>query len=177
MQARTKVIVALNENEKDFLLLIYKKRRRFLATVYIGLLVVVIFISPVGTDYRRLEQQKIELKNEVPFGFWFGLLMKNIVFPGSIITISFIFFYLKAVLPYKRDANSGVKEKIAYTITSKEYFPLTNQYYVTFDDPNYLHHETDQDTWDRSYEGGYFYIYRTIKSKFVFEDNERYTLI
>jgi len=106
-----------------------------------------------------------------------GVRMLSLIFLGCVLLATYIRFYIKKVLAYKRDAESGMKERIAYTIVRKEYFPETDQYFVTFDDPDYMHHETNRDTWYNCHEGGYFFIYRAKKSKYVFEESGRFSII
>ena len=168
--------VPLNDDEQDFLRTIYKKRRRFLAIVYIGMLGMAIFICVFAYGMDAIRNYLMP-KDNIHYASTLGMRIINFLFLCCILLSSGIYFYVKKVLPFKHDAESGVKERIAYTIVKKNYFELTNKYYVTFDDPDYLHHETDEATWYNCYEGGPFYIYRAIKSKFVFEENGRYRLI
>lgn len=54
---------------------------------------------------------------------------------------------------------------------------MTNQYYVAFDDPDYMHHEIDENTFNNVNEGDNMYIYRGVYSKYVFEINGRFTIL
>jgi hypothetical protein len=176
MQQRPSAIVPLTNDEQDFLRSIYKKRRRFLSLVYIGMFAVAVFICVFAYSMDVVRNEMMP-KDNIHYESTLGIRAINFLFLCCILLASGAYFYFKKVLPFKHDADSGVKEQIAYTIVKKNYFELTNKYYVTFDDPDYLHHETDEDTWYNCSEGGYFYIYRAIRSKFVFEDNGRYRLI
>ena len=169
-------LVPLTDDEKDFLLFIFKKRRRLLIMVYSIFIAAVIFIClfSFGMDtIRNLLVPKDDIKYDSTWAKW----LFTLVFISSALLITGTYIYVKRVLPFREDAESGVKERLAYIITRKEYFSLTNQYYVMFDDPLYMHHETDQETWYNCYEGGYFFIYRAKKSKFVFEENGRFSMM
>ena len=168
-------LVPLTADEQYFLLSIFKKRRRFLGMVYILLFAVAVALalSYYGMDtLRNFYVPRDDTK--YPSTLW--LRVGDLAAVTAILLASGIYFYIKRVLAYKRDAKSGVKERLAYTITRKEYFPLTNQYFVSFEDPDYPHHETDQETWYNCHEGGYFFIYRGKRSKFVFRDTGKFTI-
>ena len=144
--------------------------------VYIIFIAAVVFIClfSFGMDtVRNALVPKDDIKYDSTWAKW----LITFVVLSSFLLIIGIYLYVKRILAFKRDAESGVKERLAYIIIQKEYFPLTNQYYVMFDDPQYLHHETDQETWYNCYEGGYFFIYRAKKSKFVFEENGRFSMM
>ncbi len=160
-------LVPLTADEQSSLLFIFKKRRRFLAIVYILMFMVafVLALSYFGMDtLRNYYVPKDDTK--YPPTLWLRIM--DLAAVTIILLASGIYFYINHVLTYKRDARSGVKERVAYTITRKEYFPLTDQYFVSFDDPDYSYHETDRDTWYHCNEGGYFFIHRAKRSKFVF---------
>ena len=105
------------------------------------------------------------------------MILINIVLLESMLIIPGIFIFFRRIYPYRKDLKLGMKEKIPYTIIRKEYFPFTNQCYVAFDDPDYMHHEIDADTYNKVEEGDVMYIYRAIKSKYTFEENGRFSLM
>lgn len=176
IQSVPKDLVPLTGDDKDFLLLIFKKRRLFLVMVYMALIAAAIFmgLSFYGMDTLR---NLYVPKENTKYPSTLGLRVASVVFVLLILLVSGIYFYIRRVLTYKKDAVSGLKERLAYTIVRKEYFPMTNQYYVMFDDPAYPHHETDEETWYNCYEGGYFFIYRAVRSKFVFNDTGKVAVI
>ncbi len=176
MQPRPSATVPLTDDELDFLRSIYKKRRRFLLLVYVAMFVVAAFVCAFAYSMDVLQNEMMP-KDNIHYASTLELRVINFLFISCILLLSWAYFYFRKALPFKRDADSGVKEQISYTIVKKTYFELTKKYYITFDDPSYLHHETDEDTWYNCYEGGYFYIYRAVRSKFVFEDNGRYMWI
>lgn len=171
--------VPLTEDEKDLLMTVYHTRRRFLLTVYAILIAIGFATSFRGLDFRVRGSDKIhhwEEDEDSKVVSRSGMWMINLSVIEVILIASGIYFYITAVRAYKLDADSGIKDKIPYTIIRKEYFPLTNQFFVGFDDPKYLHHEIDEGTYHQCAEGDIMYIYRAIRTKFVFEENGRFTL-
>lgn len=172
--------VPLTTDEKDLLLTVFSKRRTFLFFVYILLVVIALMYSTHGVDIRSPYTGKVVRWEEqddakaVP-RFWMWII--NLTWLEGIVISTGIYFYMKRVHPFRYDANSGVREKVPYTIVRKEFFPLTNQYYVALDDPNYLHHQITEDEYYNCTEGGTIYIYRAVKSKFVFEEDGRYSIL
>jgi hypothetical protein len=158
--------VPLTTDEKDMLLTVYESRLRYLFIVYLFLVIMGVWPMLFNVYYWKYSILD-----------WFvTAVMKYGVVETAIIGTG-IYFLNTRILPFKRDALSGVKEKIPYTIMRKEYFPLTSQYYFGFDDPDYLHHEVDEDTYNKCNEGDTMYVYRGIKSKYVFELNGRFSIV
>ncbi len=181
MLNRETEIVPLDEEDRNFLMTIYRKRRRLLLTVY-AILIPFIILRSRRIDHRgdngKIDTwEELERKGDAKYVSGFGMWMINVAFLGGMVVIPGIYLLLKRVLPLKRDADSGVKEKIAYTITRKQYFPLTEQYFVWIDDPENLDREVGEDMYYNCSPGDTIYIYRAIQSKFVFERNGRYDLI
>ncbi len=165
--------VPLTDDDKEMLFTIYDSRRRFLLIVYIILFVMVLFISLNGFG------------NEI-FLMSFKKIMTILVISNRLIFLCFLetvmmstglFFLFTRVLPFRHDIKSGIKEKIPYAVVKKQYFPLTNQYYLTLDDPEYLFHEIDEDIYNSVNKGDNVYLYKTINSKYVFEEDGRFTIL
>ena len=161
--------------------MVYRKRRKFLFTVYAVLIFMAFYYSFRGIDtydrYSGKLVQKWEEQDDAKYISRMGIWLIHFSFLELIVIGTGGVFWFKRVYPLKYDADSGVKEKVPYMIMRKEYFPLTNQFYVALDDPNYLHHEIDEDTYHSCVEVGFIYVYRGTKSKFVFEDNGRFTIL
>lgn len=173
-------LVPLNEDEKNLLLDVYNTRKRFLILVYIGLISMALLASVKGLDYRSRYTGAIhhwEDNDEAKYLPRFWMWMINFCFLETIVVSTGVYFWMKKVKPFKVDAKSGVKENVPYKIIKREYFPLTGQYYLGFDDPNYLHHEIDEDIYNRCTEGDFMYIYRGAASKFVFRKDGRFSLL
>lgn len=94
---------------------------------------------------------------------------------GGLILCSGIYIYLKKLRPFIKDIKSGLKEAVPFTITDKRHFPLTREYFLSFDDPRFLHYEVDEPTYYSLSVGSVVYIYRGIHSKHVFEKDGRFT--
>jgi len=114
--------------------------------------------------------------------FWVVLLAHPKGSSEIIIAVAVVFCicgatYIIRVEPFKKDVRNGVKEIVPYTIIRKEYFEFTGQYFVALDDPKYLHHEVDAATYSTCSEGDTMALYRAPKSKFVFEENGRFSLM
>lgn len=87
------------------------------------------------------------------------------------------FVFLRRVWPYRKDFLFGMKRPVYYTIIRKSYFPITQQYFISFDDPAYMHHEVDAAWYDACREGGTACLYMAPFSKYIFEENGRFTII
>lgn len=172
--------VPLSDEERDLLLYIYRKRRKYLLVVYVFFAALVLFYSPPGSGVRSRYSKRAYSYDDsqdakyVSYG-WMWLI--NLAFVGGSVMGTGVYFYMKRVRPFKKDADSGVKEKVPYTVLRREYFEFTGQYYVALDDPNYLHHEIDQEMYYNISEGDSIYLYRATRSKFVFERNGRFTIL
>jgi len=165
--------VPLTDEEKDVLYNIYKTRQRFLYLAYCGIsgFALVCCLRSIAKTNDTYDVKERYTDSGMPI--W--------VFSVSVIALivisSALFFLFKKVMPFLKDFRSGVKEKVPYSIVRKEYFPLTNQYYVALDDPDYMHHEIDEETYYKVCEGDNMYIYRAINSKYIFELNGRFTIL
>jgi len=173
--------VPLSADEKDLLLTVYVQRKRLLLYVYVFLFGLIFFMSGYGIDTRSRYTGRVsrweENNDDAKYVSRFGMRMINLTFLETIVLSTGIYFWMKRARPLKRDADMGVKEKIPYEIINKEYFAVSGQYFFDTSDPAYLRHEVDEDTYYKLNEGDYFYVYRGVHSKFVFEENGRYTLL
>jgi hypothetical protein len=85
--------------------------------------------------------------------------------------------YRRRVRPFKKDVLKGVKELVPYTITDKKYFELTGQYFFSFDDPDYMHYEVDAMMYSQCKEGDTLYVSRAPRSKYVFDEKGRFSIM
>lgn len=172
--------VPLTENEKDLLLTVYDTRRRLLFIVY-AILISIAFACSQRIDYRSRYSHKVDRwqdnNDDAKFVSRFGMKLISFCFLESMVIGTGLFFLFKRVLPLKRDADSGVKEKVPYTILKKEYYSVNERYYFAIDDPALLHYEVDRDTYNSLSEGATFYVYRDARSRFVFENSGKYTIL
>ena len=146
----------LTADDRDLLQTIYTTRLRFLTAAFAAWMLsttfyVVLFSHPKGSS--------------------------EILIAVAVVFCLCASGYVIKIEPFKKDIKNGVKEIVPYTIIRKEYFEYTGQYFVALDDPKYLHHEVDAATYANCSEGDTMAIYRAPRSKFVFEDNGRFTLM
>jgi hypothetical protein len=167
--------VPLKDEEKDQLRNIYRLRGRFFFSVYAILIPFAFAYSFRGIDsYANIGS--VSKDNAVSLSAD-GMWLVNLSVLGGIVIGSGVLILFKRILPFKKDAASGVKEKIPFTIIRREYFPLTNQFFVALDDPDYLHHEIDEDIYHKCAEGDTIYLYRGVQSKYISEENGRFSII
>ena len=172
--------IILTSDEKEFLLTVYDQRRRFIFAVYVILFAIAFAVSRFGIDIRGRYSNTVtywEEGDDARVISRFGMWMINLVFLETIVMSTGVYYWMKRVRPLKKDADTGLKEKIPFGIVKKEYFPVSGQYFFDLDDAVYLHHEVDEDTYATLNEGDTVYIYRGIHSKFVFEENGKYTIL
>lgn len=175
MKAKTKFEQAkLTDDEKDMLLTIFNKRRRFLMAAYSGMIAVAFAVSFLSINARNLGAEWAEKHSPGVEGIkWMG----NLIFLEFVVVGSGVYFYVKRVLPFKRDAESGIKEIVPHEIMQREYFPLSGQYFFRFDEPGHLHHEVDEETYFNYVEGQTFNVFRGIKSGFVLNGDGKYAIL
>jgi hypothetical protein len=170
----------LTADEKDMLLTVYDQRRRLIFVVY-TIFFALIFALSGRIDIRARYSNGVvrweENNEDAKYVSRFWMKMINFAFLETIVMSTGVYFWMKRVRPLKKDADMGVKEGVPYEIVKKEYFAVSGQYFFDIDDPAYLHHEVDEDTYNKLNEGDYFYIFRGVHSKFVFEENGRYTIL
>jgi hypothetical protein len=159
--------VPLLPEEKQLLLRIYDSRLRMFLGAYSGLTAIAFFLV-VGPGYRALRTLDL-----LPL---LGIILMVGAVPFAGIMATGIYLLRKRILPFKHDAISGVKEKVPFRVVRKE-FDITGQYYVALDDPDYLHHELDEDTYNSCNVGDLVYLYRGARSNYIFEPDSRYTLM
>jgi hypothetical protein len=172
--------VPLTDDERDLLLTIYDSRRRFLGLVYLVLIIVAFIYGWQGVDARSHGGGNIRRWEENEDAKFIPRIGAQLIITGfleSMVIGTGLYFFMKRVRPFLLDAKSGLKERLPYPIVRKEHFPLTNQFYVGFDDPNYLHHEIDEATYHNCSVGDTLYVYRGIRSKFVFKENGRFSIL
>lgn len=180
MQAATSEQVPLTADEKDFLLTVYDTRWRRYLWVYIFLFVLaLVYAMRIDTRGRYSgEISRWEDNNpDAKYVSRFGMQMINFIFLEGMFMSTGIFFWVKRVRPLKKDADLGMKEKIPFTIVQKQYYNVSGQYFFAIDDPKLLRTEVDEETYNKMNEGDTCYIYRGVYSKFIFEENGRYTLM
>ena len=165
----THIPSSLTYEEKEHLILIYQTRMRNFLPIYIIIQLFTICFSlfPIfafgGIKNATIEQ--VELS---------GVLF--CIFAAPVMLIGILYYYLR-VYKYWSDARKGLKERISRTIIRKSHFPHTDEYFLSFDDPNYMHHEVDAYFYHNCAEGTEVYLYRAPRSKYIFNKNGVFSLL
>jgi len=170
---------SLTPEEKDLLLYIYRRRLRLILSVY-PLLVGIAFLSGLKIDYRD-KYGKLHVWNTKENGD--GVISRNEMY---VITISFLeapllasacVFYRRRIYPLRQDALTGVKDLKPYEIVGKSFFPTTGQYFIRFNDPEYLYEEVDVLFYGSCAVGDTAYVAIAPRSKYVFDASGKFTLL
>lgn len=176
--------VELTDEEKDLLETIYRTRLKtflsaFTAMVFAGIYGV---IRSTGKRYpgrsretRTYHPTDYEIMGHVLSRGELRMLMAIFIF--SIIFYFAIRIFFKKVYPYRKDAKSGAKEVVYKTVTDKKYFSTTNQYFLSFDDPNYMHHEVDAAMYLYVEEGSSVALFKGLHSGYVFHKDGKFTIM
>lgn len=125
------------------------------------------YVKYEGYDYEIFGHELTDTENYILTRLY--LLIPTVIAGGIL--------FFRRIYPYKKDLKLGQKEKVSYTIIRKSHFPMTNQYYFSFDNPDYMHYEVDADLFYSMQEGDSVVIYRGRYSKHVFEKDARFTLM
>jgi|GEM_PF-1338860 len=174
-------IVPLSDEEVQHLRDVYTTRLRVFCAGY-AFLVSAALLQPLG-GFGELSDEELHerLKKGIDYEM-FGHSLTRLDFFylivtlfGGLILCSGIYIYLKKLRPFIKDIKSGMKEAVPFTVIDKKHFPLTSEYFFSFDDPRFLHYEVDESTYYSLSVGNVVYIYRGIHSKHVFEMDGRFT--
>lgn len=182
-------LVPLNEAEKHHLETIYFTRLRTFCLVYLVMFAWLTWDAFFLSD-RKMYQTAYRTKygnyakrnggdyeifgHDLTVKETYWLVRAPIIL---LLSISGSVLFYKRIYKYRKDLKLGHKEKVAYTIIRKSHFPMTNQYYFSFDNPDYMHYEVDADLFFSMNEGDSVFIYRGKYSKHVFEKDARFTLM
>jgi len=171
MKAAALPTVPLSKEDLDQLQTIYWTRRKFFYGTCTGLFAFFLYIV-----FRYNTWAVVYIVRGAIFAFLRQLLYGD----GLLIAILLVFListYWLRVAPYASDCKRGCKEYVTYTVTMKQYFETTRQYFIGLDDPDYLHHEVDADFYSKVCEGDIVVLYRAPKSQYVFNERGRFTLM
>jgi len=158
----------LNDTELNYLLHIYRqKMKRLLPTFLIPLLLILLFNIRLATWIAGKDDIAGVLK----------ITMVSFLFIGGPIIVIALILYFRRILPFKKDADNGIKELIPYVIRQKEYFQFTYKFFFRIDDPQNLHYEVDEETFLKYREGDTIYVSRAPRSKYTFEYGGRFSLL
>lgn len=153
-------LVPMSEDDKYVLVTIYGTRLRTLTFVHIYLLIAVIPATLIGT-WRYCSKIR-------DYSDFYTIAIAGFVTLSIAIMFSALTNYKYRIICFKQDAALGMKQVVHSEIISKQYFPITDQYFVALNDVNYLHHEVDAETYNLIEEGDSIPIYFAPKSRYAF---------
>jgi hypothetical protein len=178
----TTASIPLTEIEKDHLRQMFKIRLRVFCA---GYAFITGFILKTVLPYAQMNQNDLRRPAGKPGDYevlghlitredMFYILL--VVFGGFTFTTGAALF-IKRIYYLRKDLKYGRKEAIVFTITNKLFFEYTNQFFLSLDNPNYLHHEVDHDFFNRCNIGDKVALYRTKFSRIIFDKDLRFTLM
>jgi hypothetical protein len=172
-------LTALTLIEKDHLLHIYHTRLRLFTLAY-SAVVLYALLCCFRVDYRdrmsgRIQQWTAERGDHLVSRN--QMIMINILFLEGPLLFMGYRVYRKRIACFKKDAVNGIKEVVPYKIIRKTYLPHTNEFFISFDDPNYMHHEVNVDFYMNCNEGDTAYLYRAPSSKYIFDREGKFSLM
>jgi hypothetical protein len=175
--ARRQVLptMQLTQEEKDHLLHIFNTRRNYFVIAFIALFILPFFRTPlfgmvVDSEHVYKVKDYDGLTNRQEMYIVFLALELPIVATGCIV-------YFRSIRPFSLDVRQGVKEVVPYQVINKQYFGYTGQYFISFSDPTYMHHEVDHEFYNRCQIGDTAFIFRAPRSGYVFTANGRFTML
>ena len=171
--------IPLTQDDKEHLLHMFAARRKLLFMAYVILVPLALILS-FRVDYR-IWSGKTHHWNKHDNGG--GLIERqqmiaiNMAWLLSILAVVGVPAYMKRVRVCKKDVQKGIKECVPCTVTMKLHFENTGQYFLSLNDPAYLHHEVDEETYYNYSEGDIVYLFRAPLSRHVFNNKGKFTLL
>jgi len=159
-----KTNIELTSDEKDMLMHIYKVRFRLLFSAS------VFMIFSAAYSILKLRHTLNQLDTTKYVGVY-------IAFVSLFIGASAIIIFQKRIWSLKKDAVGGFKEVVLFSITMKQHFPQTNQYFVGLNHPDYLFHEIEEGEFNELNLGDTYGVYRAPNSKYFFNRQGKYSIM
>lgn len=177
MQDNQSEIVPLTEGEQDLLWTIYKTRLKNSSIAFIRYMMIFTglafsfgYILMPYMNELLLTGKIVWLVNQHFFPGWFIKLSIAVAF-----SIYFsVMAYISKILPYKKDAESGVKQKVPYIVGIKGYNSLTDQYFITPEGMTHAY-EVDEETYRDAEEGCQIFMGRALHSQYIFSYGNSFT--
>lgn len=159
----------MTEEEKKWMMTIYELRYKdFFFKGFIRCLLQSVLFNVILLLFVHFGPDRVDRQNEA----WF---MSQLVIIGiGILAVLYrsAALYFGGILPYKMDAEAGMKQPIPFTILTKEYFPITDQYFFRFTNDPDAHFEVNEDTYNKFEEGDITWMYRAIHSQHMLREND-----
>ena len=181
-ETEEQVSVPLTRDEMDHLRSIYNKRLKIFCAGYaffVGFLVEILLpFTRLDEEhlYKRIESGTDYMILDYPINREDLFYVYLLFFGGIFFTLGCV-TYFRSLHPFLKDVRSGMKDPVVYTVVNKLSFEHTNEYFLSFDDPNYMHYEVESEVYYQCAIGDQFVLYRARFSKHVFEKDFRFTLL
>jgi hypothetical protein len=163
----------LSCEDRDMLLTIFRKRLRLFLSVF-GMLFIVAFLCSLKIDsrhhYFKPDDSNFHISRNTMY-------IINFCFLGGILFIIAAIIFRKRIWYIYKDARNNLKEIVYYEVTQKSKFAHTHQFFIGLNDPEYLFHEVDEQTWSNISVGSRFGVYKAPLSKYVFNYNGKFTMM
>lgn len=161
----------LTQYEQDYLMGIYTTRRNCLWQVFVGCFVVMMFfffsslyfVVAAFINDLFLGGHETWLVN----GKYLEAAGGRMVISVVVSTLAVLNTYFFEVIPFKKDVKSGIKLVLPFVITSKEYYPVTDQYFVRVKGVRNKMFEVSAEAHANLEEGVPMYIGRSINAKCI----------
>jgi hypothetical protein len=172
-------LLELTKEEKGHLMHIYRSR------LYPFLITYVAIAAFIGARIAGEHQQHIQDSHHSAYetkrsDYLFTDNEGTLVY-ASFFTLLFaipgIRIFKRRIWRFRKDAINGVKEIVPYTIIRKSYFEHIGKFYISFYDPNYMHHEVDAAFFLSCSEGDTAYLFRAPLSKYIFNKDGKFELM
>ena len=170
-------IVPLTGDEKDWLMTIYNTRRKNLMVSFFGY--IAIFAIPASAIGFFIYVLLGDMQGSLIVQWLAGLNLFSPWFFAVMIAVglsSYVCFmsFLSDILPYKKDAVSGVKQKVPYYVKTRGYNEMTEEYIISFEGLDKAY-DVDEKTYRDAEVGSQIYMGQALISKYIFSLNNSYT--
>ena len=169
------IIIPLTEDEKNWLMLVYTLRledlrKRYVFNYMFALTLVFVFALWMGAFFHNIFFYTIRTWFHVDY--FFSYLGIKIALILGITAFKCLTHFQVNILPYKKDALSGVKQRTSFKVISKEYYGITDQYFVRLNENGGNMYELNKADYDSCDEGGVIVMNQAINSKYIFAEND-----
>lgn len=161
----------LTESERGWLMQIYTTRYKdMFFKGYFRLMVRIMLIWIVLTFLSALLLDIVAWNGLSRFNTeYFGTGFSNGIVASLLGTPLYVaILYYAWMLPYKKDALSGIKQRAPFTVIKKEYYYVTGQYFVTLKERKDKRYEVDAAAYDQCEENGTIYLDQAIRTGYIF---------
>lgn len=172
--------VPLTVEDREQLNYIYSKRLNLFIAVYIVLIPFALLCS-LRIDRKPRGSDKVIRWNKRESGDGLvdrqGMILINALFLETPLILVGYRIFRRRVYSFKQDVRGGVKECVYYEVIRKQHFETTGQYFLSFNDPAYMHHEVTPETYNLFNTGDTACVFRAPRSRYVFNAKGSFSLM